>query len=64
MRPCPFCGCATILTFHYSHLDRPWVCECVCCLTKGPHGDTEEDAKKLWDVRSSMDVLAVMDVKR
>ena len=51
LKPCPFCGCDQVLTWHIGHYDRPWVVECWRCQTQGPHAITEDVAIKLWNER-------------
>lgn len=51
LKPCPFCNCSQIMTWHIGHYDKPWVAECTRCLADGPHADTEEQAIEYWNKR-------------
>lgn len=53
LRPCLFCGCTQIMTWHIGHYDKPWVAECARCLADGPHADTEEEAIEKWNRRAN-----------
>lgn len=48
---CPFCGKCYTSAFHYGHLPRPWVIECLNCGARGPYENTEKDALNSWNVR-------------
>lgn len=52
-KPCPFCKCSQIMTWHIGHYDKPWVAGCLGCLADGPHADTEEEAIEKWNRRVS-----------
>lgn len=46
VKPCPFCGS------DYSLLELwSWFVTCPVCKTKGPSGNSEEEAIKLWNDR-------------
>lgn len=56
-KPCPFCNCSQIMTWHIGHYDKPWVAECPRCLADGPHADTEKEAIELWNRRRRNEFL-------
>ena len=50
-KPCPFCGCKQMMTWHIGHHDKPWLVECNECSANVPLADTEEEAIELWNRR-------------
>lgn len=50
---CPHCEGEDLETFagEYAPGDDFWYVACLECGAEGPHGDTEEDACKLWDAK-------------
>lgn len=50
---CPHCEGESLETFagEYAPGDEFWYVACLGCGAEGPHGDTEEDACRLWDAK-------------
>lgn len=50
---CPHCEGEDLETFagEYAPGDEFWYVACLGCGAEGPHGDTEEDACRLWDAK-------------
>lgn len=53
MKTCPFCGSTHWCDWHAGHRTHPWTTECMVCGASGPWADTEEEAKRLWNRRTS-----------
>ena len=51
LKPCPFCGCDKVMTWHVGHRDLPWMVECTGCMAEGPWAKTEKEAMELWNRR-------------
>lgn len=49
IKPCPFCECGQMMTWHIGHFAKPWIVECTKCSASGPHADTEKEAIELWN---------------
>lgn len=54
LKPCPFCGCEHVEVANYGiqGYRNWWVC-CPHCDAQGPAEDTEAEAIRMWQTRSS-----------
>lgn len=59
---CPHCEGESLETFagEYAPGDEFWYVACLGCGAEGPHGDTEEDACRLWDAKHASQSIARM----
>ncbi len=52
LEPCPFCGEDNLRVFYRDDWNVTYfVAYCPKCATEGPVGNTEEEARRKWNVR-------------